>query len=80
MAKKHLWLARDPHEKAAYSLYLSSKPPKEIPSFSWIDGPDWEFDYSYIYKFCKKDFERLNKFRLKPGEYARVKINIELDW
>ena len=69
-----MWLSRDPEEAGGVDYYLWSLKPK------LVEGEDLtkryeggKFGVGYMLDFCQKDFERITKIRLKPGELRRVR-------
>lgn len=62
MKARMVWLARDPYEDADYELHLRRPGARALGLL----------DY-----FCPEHFERVTRYKLKPGECKRVRIVVE---
>ena len=69
------WLCRDPNlfdnPNPSYELH-ESKPEGRTTEQGWF----WRTS-TRIESFCPKEFERITRFKMKPGECKRVRIHIE---
>lgn len=66
-----VYLSRDTAEGDWYSMF--SKKPQLMQGW-WKPSGD---SFRRIDHFCPEDFERITRYKLKPGECKRVRINIE---
>ena len=64
------WLSRDNYGVMSGYEVWAKKPA--------LDGEGAYVGSGFVDGFCARDFERITRFKLKPGECKRVRISVKV--